>query len=72
MIETSRLQWIYHLVSRINVKSIELNSEQQLLSLYNPTMKVKHFEITSPRATAILRSENLIISGPWKMTMDKS
>jgi hypothetical protein len=53
-------------------QSIELSSEQQLLSLYNPTMKVKHFEITSPRATAFLRSENLIISGPWKMTMDKS
>lgn len=52
--------------------AIELDSEQQLLSLYQPTMKLKSYKITSPRATALLRSENLIISGPWKMTMDQS
>jgi hypothetical protein len=51
---------------------IEFDPEKQYLSLSEPAMKIKNFIIKSPKATALIKSQNLIINGPWEITLDKS
>lgn len=50
----------------------EIDTKNQVLSLEQLAMTLKHYIIKGPRATVLLKSQNLIISGPWTISMDVS